>query len=369
MVSPGRSSFDFQVGGTTYLFSSLEGPTELTIGYWHISVMTLIASLLVLVLGLVLVPFSVETKVFTVFAVAFGLLFAGLFSPSMVNSWLLAARLGIAGVIAVWLVVWLLYLRRTVQFRPAAPPQPVAAPAVAIVDGRASASTRPRTRPGIRGGIAMACSESLRGPSRVAGRMFVIACTATCLLGNCVPSAVAQVPGGPPRIRNVYIPSDQLKVLFGNSSQGVLMPREKIMALWQEARAAEQSRSELPADTILTQANYDARLDDHELRITGRIQFEALRAGWHAIDLPFGGLAIESARLGDQPAQFGRKDDGTLFLLHREQGRFALELEMSAPLASKGGDLAVTLKLPPVSASEFALELRRGQATADGETR
>ncbi len=214
----------------------------------------------------------------------------------------------------------------------------------------------------------MAGSESLRVPSPLAGRMFVIACTATCLLGNCVPSAVAQVPGGPPRIRNVYIPSDQLQVLFGNSSQGVLMPREKILALWRAAHAAERSRSELPADTILTRANYLARLDAHELRITGRIEFESLQAGWRAVDLPFGGLAVESARLGEQPAQFGRHDDGTLFLLHQAQGRFALELEMSAPLASKGGDLAVTLRLPPVSACEFALELDADKQLRIGET-
>ena len=86
------SSFDFQVGGTTYLFSSLEGPTELTIGYWRISVMTLIASLLVLAFGVVLVPFSVETKVFAAFACVFGLLFAALFFPTTAYSWLLAAR-------------------------------------------------------------------------------------------------------------------------------------------------------------------------------------------------------------------------------------------------------------------------------------
>ncbi|MHC4405567.1 MAG: hypothetical protein ACYTG0_38465, partial [Planctomycetota bacterium] len=107
------SSFDFQVGGTTYLFSSLTGPTELRIGYWHIPTMTTIASLLVLAIGGVLVRFSLEAKVFTILALVFVVLFVGLFSPSIVNSWLLAARLGIAGVVALWLVVWLLYVRRT----------------------------------------------------------------------------------------------------------------------------------------------------------------------------------------------------------------------------------------------------------------
>lgn len=107
------SSFDFQVGGTQYLFSSLTGPAELKIGYWHIPTMTVIASLVVLVIGGVLVPFSLDAKVFTILAAALGLLLAGLFLPSLVHSWLLAARLGIAAVVALWLVVWLLFVRRT----------------------------------------------------------------------------------------------------------------------------------------------------------------------------------------------------------------------------------------------------------------
>ncbi len=111
--SKDTSPFDFQVGGTTYLFSSLTGPTELAIGYWHIPTMTAIGSLLALLIGVVLLWFSLETKVLTVLALVCTVLFAALFTPSFIHSWLLASRLGIALVIAVWSVVWLLYVRRT----------------------------------------------------------------------------------------------------------------------------------------------------------------------------------------------------------------------------------------------------------------
>ncbi|NQT17749.1 MAG: hypothetical protein HQ582_33645, partial [Planctomycetes bacterium] len=74
---------------------------------------------------------------------------------------------------------------------------------------------------------------------------------------------------GPPRIRNVYIPADQLKVLFGSSSKGVLMPRDKILALWREGRSHVQTETVPPADAVLAQAAYEARLADHELRVTG----------------------------------------------------------------------------------------------------
>ncbi len=75
--------------------------------------MTTLASLLVLALGVVLLKFSLEIKVSAILALALAALFFGLFSPSLVNSWLLAARLGIAAVVAIWLVVWLLSVRRT----------------------------------------------------------------------------------------------------------------------------------------------------------------------------------------------------------------------------------------------------------------
>ena len=56
--------------------------------------MTAMASLAVLALGVVLLRFSLEIKVSAILALALAALFAGLFSPSLVNSWLLAARLG-----------------------------------------------------------------------------------------------------------------------------------------------------------------------------------------------------------------------------------------------------------------------------------
>jgi hypothetical protein len=108
---PDASPFD--ADGTTYLFSSLAGPAELQTAYWHIPTMTFLASAIGLALGVVLLRFSLETKVFAVLAVALMVVFFGLFWPSVINSWLLAARLGIAAVIALWLVAWFLYVHRT----------------------------------------------------------------------------------------------------------------------------------------------------------------------------------------------------------------------------------------------------------------
>ena len=197
---------------------------------------------------------------------------------------------------------------------------------------------------------------------------FAVLWLAAWLLSFVPLSASAQVTHGPPRIRNVYIPADQLKLLFDDSSKGVLMPRAKILALWEEAQRRVSSQTAPPADAVLSQAVYEAQLDAHELRITGCVDIAKLHEGWQTVDLAFGGLAIESAQLDGQPARFGRKDDGTTFLMLEKEGRFKLELEMSAPLASKDGDLATTLKFPPVPASEILIRLDKSKQLQVGET-
>ena len=188
------------------------------------------------------------------------------------------------------------------------------------------------------------------------------------LLGLLPSSANSQIAQGPPRIRHVYIPADQLKVLFDGPSKGVLMRREKILSLWREARRRGQTEALPPADAVLAEAHYEAHLDEHQLRVSGRIRIAKLRGDWQTVDLPFGGMAIESAQLGGRAARLGLKDDGTLFLLLKEQGQAELELQMAAPLASKGGDLATTLKLPPVAASEILVRLDEGKRLQLGET-
>ena len=116
-----------------------------------------LGSLLVLAIGLVLLCFSLETKVLTVLALVFAVPFIGLFSPSLINSWLLAARLGIAVVIALWLVVWLLYVRRTGSLV-LAPARPGADAAAADTQGKTAASNE------------VVAAKVVNGPEGTSGR-------------------------------------------------------------------------------------------------------------------------------------------------------------------------------------------------------
>ncbi len=118
---PGDSTtFDFRTAGHAYLYSTLNAPPELAVRYWKIAPMTLVGSLVVLGIGFVLVFFKLEAKVLLALVAGLSALLAGLFWPETVKSWLAATHLGIAGVLALWLVVFVLRMRRSIPLRMAA---------------------------------------------------------------------------------------------------------------------------------------------------------------------------------------------------------------------------------------------------------
>src|SRR5207249_4265036 len=45
----------------------------------------------------------------------------------------------------------------------------------------------------------------------------------------------AQTDKGPPRVRNVYIPQQELEAIFGEGNKGALLTRDEFQALWTKA--------------------------------------------------------------------------------------------------------------------------------------
>ena len=115
------------------------------------------------------------------------------------------------------------------------------------------------------------------------------------------------------------------------------MPRkDKVLALWKEAQRHAPPPPAPLAGAVLSRAVYEARLEGRQLHVTGRVRVVKFCDGWQAVDLAFGGLAIESAQLGGEPARFGRKPDGTLFLVLEKLGRFDLRAGDVGPAGQPG---------------------------------
>src|SRR5262245_41280540 len=170
------------------------------------------------------------------------------------------------------------------------------------------------------------------------------------------PMAVfAQTEKGPPRVRHVYIPQEDLETIFGEGKKGALLTRDEFKELWQKAHG--ESPQLPPADAVLTRARYEAELAEHEIRITAHIQLVKLQDAWQTVEIQFGGVAIESAEIDGQPAKLGRNSDGCLLWVTHDKGRYELSLKLSVPVIRTGGDLTAWLQIPPLPSSEFVLRV------------
>src|SRR5262245_28313878 len=170
------------------------------------------------------------------------------------------------------------------------------------------------------------------------------------------PMAVfAQTEKGPPRVRHVYIPQQDLETIFGEGKKGALLTRDEFKELWQKAHGELQQLP--PADAVPTRAHYEAELADHEIHITAHIQVVKLQNAWQTLEIQFGGVAIESAEIDGQAAKLGRNSDGCLLWVLHDKGRYELSVQLSAPVVRTAGDLTAWLQIPPFPSSEFLLRV------------
>ena len=119
--------------------------------------------------------------------------------------------------------------------------------------------------------------------------------------------------------RQIYVPFESLDVLLQGNSNRVLLTREEYDALLKSAKTREIKRA--PLDSAIVSAKYSGEVSDGVAIIKGELIVESLNEGLTQILLPFSGVAIRSAMVGDKPAKLWRTPKGQIALLTSEQSR------------------------------------------------
>lgn len=200
---------------------------------------------------------------------------------------------------------------------------------------------------------------SIRSLPGVLAALSVLTC-ATHLFAQ--PPAPKPVNGDPP-VRRVFVPVEDLNVVFDRDKEGVILPRAEFLKLYAAATKNTEATPNVPNGIIVSQAEYSARVQDDQLVVTATIQLTQLLAGWQAIALPYRGMSLESATLDDKPAQLGRgvTEDKPLMLLSNQLGRHTLKLELSTNMVTVGSDKVAAFGLRPIPAASLQLTLPAGK--------
>jgi len=146
------------------------------------------------------------------------------------------------------------------------------------------------------------------------------------------------------RVREIFVPFEDLSVLLGDQPRRVLLSREEYQELVEKARTSPDSPP--PRQALLIATDYRGEIRDGRATLSGELVVDVLDDGLHAVTFPLSGVGLRGATLDDGPAPIGPGPDGQLALLVEGVGRHTLKLEMVAPVQTTAARQILHFRLP-----------------------
>ena len=193
------------------------------------------------------------------------------------------------------------------------------------------------------------------------GRML---CVLFALLAS---AALAAESAKPEKVREIFVPYEDLSTLMEGNSQRVFLTRQEYDDLLAKAK---KKPPEIPAPqgALLLAAEYDGTIEEGRVRLSGAIDLEVLEEGLHALPLDMSGVGVRRAAFvvpasaGSAPAgitnpsaPIARDAKGQTILFVEGIGRHRLLLEMVAPLQTSAAQQSLTFRLPTPAAARLRL--------------
>jgi hypothetical protein len=117
------------------------------------------------------------------------------------------------------------------------------------------------------------------------------------------------------------VPFKDLQKVFEKEGQGVFVPYAEFRALWEKAYRMPDDPSHAPVPAAVRSAVYAGTVDGEGLRFTADLEIDVLTPGWQRIPLDFGGVGIEKAVFGTEPALLVPTERGYDLLLEGKGSR------------------------------------------------
>ncbi len=166
--------------------------------------------------------------------------------------------------------------------------------------------------------------------------------------------------------QKIYVPFKNLKDVFEKEGQGVFVPFKEFQRLWEANLDQRPVPAKPPVPWLVTRAAYEGAVDGDLAMVTAKIEFETFGAGWSAVPLSFGGIALGTAMLGDRPATLEPVKGGYRVLVP-EKGAYVLTVQFVAPLIRNEYTRTVAFQVPatPVSRLVFAIPEEGARVTVE----
>jgi hypothetical protein len=177
--------------------------------------------------------------------------------------------------------------------------------------------------------------------------LVLAAAASTPVAGNAPP------PPKEEKVREIFVPFDDLHVLLEGPTERVLLSREQYEELLAKAKKSVEGRA--PREALLASADYVATAGDERAEIAGTLALSVLEDGLHAVALDVAGVGLRGATLDGKSAPIGLADDGRLTVFVEGKGQHKLALEMVAPIQTTAARQILNFHLPMPAATTLRL--------------
>lgn len=146
--------------------------------------------------------------------------------------------------------------------------------------------------------------------------------------------------------KTIYVPFSDLNGSFEKPETRIVIPFEEYRKLVESLRSG-QTPPLAPA-AVLTQADYDVRVEGESARITAKLKVQVLRDGWAEVPIRFGAATIGSMKSADGVLLRGTAE-GQSQLLFPDKGNYDVELQLAARVHQSPESRDVSFDCPPVA--------------------
>ena len=160
----------------------------------------------------------------------------------------------------------------------------------------------------------------------------------------------------PPEVHKIYVPFKDLQKVFEKEGQGVFVPYTEFRALWDRAYRMPDDPSRPPVAAAVRSAVYAGVAEGAGIRFTAALEIDVLAPGWQRLGLDFGGVGIEKATIGGEPALLVPTEKGYDLLL-QGTGRRTLEMTFRVGAPLQGDTHVAAMSLPPVPLARLSLRV------------
>ena len=153
--------------------------------------------------------------------------------------------------------------------------------------------------------------------------------------------------------RVLYVPFENLNILFDGSSQHVYLSKKEYEGLLEKAKIEPVEKT--PRDFVYSSVEHKSEILGSYAVINTKLTVETFRDGLHAIPIDFKNVSLQSATLGGKPAPLGKNTNNQTIIFLSGKSIHEVDLQFVSLVKVETARQSVGFQLPTAATSTFSI--------------